>query len=352
MATMALINGVRLNYVQLDEGPDDDREHLVMVHGLATNMAFWYFQYAPEFARRFRVTLFDLRGHGRSQMSHSGYTPGNLAKDLEGLLDHLGIAKAHFLAHSYGGVVTLRLACAQPQRLRSLVLADSHISAARHGLTEQDWDYGRRLQPLLERHGLDLDVTDPYFGYRLLTRVAQWQVRGFNIPHELAEVVGPLVGRAGGRTASRWLELMALAEAEKELMSDDGLTRDRLQQLDFPILAMYGDRSQARMTGKALLDIWPHAEFRRVRDAGHFFPTSRPTELISGCKRFWRGDFDSGSRGYRDGENGERHFRSDRVFRSGDAWFYTTRETKPIGPFEEHDAAHEGLARFMAGVQT
>ena len=350
MTNVAQVNGVRLNCVQLDNGPDDTREHLVMVHGLATNMAFWYFQYAPHFARRFRVTMFDLRGHGRSQMTHTGYTPENLARDLHGLLDHLGIDKAHFVSHSYGGVVTLRFACEHPGRVRSLVLADSHLTAARLAANGHEWDYGRRLQPILEQHGLDLDVHDPYFGYKLLTRVAQWQVRGFTVPQELAELVGPLIGRSGGRTAARWLELMALAEAEDELMSDDGLTRERLQALKFPILAMYGDRSQARMSGKALLDIWPQAEFRRVRDAGHFFPTSRAEEVISGCERFWSGEFDHGARRQRAGENGKRHFRSDRVFRLEGAWYFTTRESEPVGPFDRREAARDGLKRFMAGV--
>lgn len=59
----ATINGVRLNYVQVDDGGDGAREDLVMVHGLATSLAFWYFRYAPEFSRRFRVTMLDLRGH-------------------------------------------------------------------------------------------------------------------------------------------------------------------------------------------------------------------------------------------------------------------------------------------------
>jgi pimeloyl-ACP methyl ester carboxylesterase len=104
-----------------------------MVHGLATNMAFWYFHYAALFARRYRSPLYDLRGHGRSEMPPGGYTPDNLARDLEGLLDHLSIRRAHFLVHSFGGVIALNLARVAPERIASLVLADTHISAARCG---------------------------------------------------------------------------------------------------------------------------------------------------------------------------------------------------------------------------
>src|SRR5438046_4762158 len=110
----------------------DEPEDLVMVHGLAANMAFWYFKYACELARDFRVTVFDLRGHGRSQITPSGYTPDNLAVDLACLLDQLGIGSAHLLAHSFGGVVALRFALQRPERVRSLVLADTHVAAVRH----------------------------------------------------------------------------------------------------------------------------------------------------------------------------------------------------------------------------
>ena len=236
---VALVNGVKLHYVRIDDGPDDEREHLVMVHGLATSLAFWYFQYAPVVARRYRLTLFDLRGHGRSEMPAEGYSPAHMAQDTAALLDHLGIERAHFLAHSYGGVVTLNLACAQPDRVRSLVLADSHLSAVRHVETRQEWEYGQRIQPILDRYGVDLDTRDPYFGYRLLTRVAEFQINGLAVPPELSEVVTPLMGKTGNRTAAQWLHLMASTSAEREMMGDDGLALERLRALKFPILAMY-----------------------------------------------------------------------------------------------------------------
>jgi pimeloyl-ACP methyl ester carboxylesterase len=347
----AIVNGVRLNYVRMDNGEDDAREHLIMVHGLATNLAFWYFRYASEFAKQFRVTLYDLRGHGRSDMPPAGYSPAVLAQDLSALMDHLGIASAHFLAHSFGGVVTMNLAAAQPHRVRSLVLADSHIAAVRHVETPQEWEYGQRLQPILDRHGIDLDTRDPYFGYKLLTRVAEWQLRGFSLPQEVADLVGPLTGKGGSRTSAQWLRLMRTTAAESEMMGDDGLTLGKLRALRFPILAMYGDHSQARLTGAELLELWPHAEFRRVRDAGHFFPTSRPEEVLSGCKRFWKGEFTNAPRRHRAGEPRRSYFRSDRVFNADDGWYFTTRNENRVGPFAAREDAREGLASFISAMK-
>lgn len=348
--TGAFVNGVKLNHVRMDSGANDTREHLVMVHGLATSLAFWYLRFAIEFSQQFRVTLYDLRGHGRSEMPASGYTPAILARDLAKLLDHLEIDKAHLLSHSFGGVVALNFAVDQPDRVRSLVLADTHISAVRHVETPQEWAYGQEIQPLLDRHGFGIDAHDPYFGYKLLTRMAERQRDGEQLPEELSELAGPLLGKSGKRTAAKWLELMYGTTAERELMGDDGLTLDALRALRFPILAMYGDRSQARLTGSELLDIWPHAEFRRVRDAGHFFPTSRPEEVIAGCRRFWGGEY-SRMPHHRVGESHQRHFRSERVFAIDGRWYFTTREEARVGPFSAREEAHLEYSRQVAASQ-
>ena len=342
----ALINGVRLNHVQMaapDAGPQED---LVMVHGLATNMAFWYFHYAAVFARRYRVTVYDLRGHGRSEMTADGYPPDNLARALEGLLDHLSIRRAHFLVHSFGGVVALNLARIAPERIASLVLADTHISAAR-GAAGQAWDYGTGIQPLLDEAGVALDTRDPYFGYRLLTEVARMQLDHEPVPPGLEKLVGPLVGNGGSKTAAQWLRLMQNPSAEKELMGEDGLSLEALRRLRFPILAMYGDNSQARLTGEELLRVWPHAEFRRVRDAGHFFPSSRPAEVIQACNQFWRGDFEKLAT-HRAGDPDARHFRSDRVFQATGGWYCLTREGGSLGPFISQEDACEQLEAYIS----
>ncbi|MBI3156618.1 MAG: alpha/beta hydrolase [Burkholderiales bacterium] len=347
---MVRVNGVELNVLQLDEGDGAAREDLVMVHGLATNMAFWYFKYAVPLSRRFRITLYDLRGHGRSEMPASGYAPEVLGRDLAALLDHLGIEKAHLMAHSFGGVVALNFACAQPQRVRSLVLADSHFSAGRSVHARAQWAFGRRVQPVLDRYGLDLDTQDPYFGPRLLLRVAEWQINGFEIPRELGDLVSPLLGRTGKRTAGEFLRLMRTTSAEREMTADDGLTLDRLRALRFPIVAMYGDNSPARLSGSELLEIWPHAIFRRVRDAGHFFPTVRPQQVLADCLRFWDGELDHAHRRQRAGESGRAWFRSDRVFPSEGGWYYTTRSEQRVGPFASREAAAQRLQGFLAEV--
>ena len=263
------------------------------------------------------------------------------------LLDHLGIERAHFLAHSFGGVIALNLACFDPRRIASLMLADTNISAFRRQSEPDEWRYGDEIQLVLDRHGLALDARDPYFGYRLLTEVARLQMKNAEVPPALLELVSPLMGKHGNRTAIQWLKLMDSPLAEKELMANDSLTLEKLRKLSFPILAMYGSRSRANLTGKQLLDAWPHAEFRCVRDAGHFFPASKPEEVIATCQRFWGGVF-AYKRRHRHGETKKNHFRSDRMYQRDGVWYFLTRESTQIGPFAELGEAEEYLAFYIS----
>ena len=248
--------------------------------------------------------------------------------------------------HSFGGVIALNLARFAPERIASLVLADTHISAAR-GAAGQVWDYGTGMQALLDHAGVALDTRDPYFGYRLLTEVARMQLDREPVPAGLEKLVGPLIANGGSRTAAQWLRLMRSTSAEKELMGEDGLPLEALRRLRFPILAMYGDNSQARLTGEELLQVWPHAEFRRVRDAGHFFPSSRPAEVIQACSQFWGGDFRKLA-AHRAGEPEQRHFRSDRVLQAEGGWYCLTREGGSLGPFTSQEDATEQLAAYIS----
>ncbi len=196
---------------------------------------------------------------------------------------------------------------------------------------------------------MKLDAHDPFFGYKLLTEVSHLQMANAVVPPELDELVRPLAGQCGSRTAAQWLKLMDTTRARDELMGDDGLCLSELRRLTFPILAMYGDQSQARLTGKELLEVWPHAEFRRVHRAGHFFPTTRPLEVVHACERFWGGEFATRPKA-RAGEARRSHFRSDRVYETGGRWFFMTREQAQVGPFDGEDEAKDTLASFIRAV--
>ena len=85
-------------------GPSGDGPVIVMIHGLASSFAFWM-PASQVVASRYRVLLYDQRGHGRSSMPRNGYTPSRMAEDLQCLLDHLAVECAVIVGHSFGGSV-------------------------------------------------------------------------------------------------------------------------------------------------------------------------------------------------------------------------------------------------------
>lgn len=286
------VNDVRLNCVQIDDESGDGHEDLVMVHGLATNFSFWYLPHAVTFSKRFRVTLYDLRGHGRSGMPETGYSPTNMATDLEKLLDHFDIQRAHFVAHSFGGLVTLNLARYNPERFASLILADTSIPSILLPHEFRKWPMGKKIRKMLKRYGIDFNIEahaeTPHLGYRLFNAMADLQARNIGIPADLSALLGPFAERHNVRTTQKWLQLIETTRARYELTGGNHLSSDCLMQMKIPTLAMYGELSHAMVTGEKLQHIWPHAYFRKISHAGHFFPVTRPDDFIMSCENFWR----------------------------------------------------------------
>ena len=100
---------------------------VVLIHGHSTDLRLWDTQVGPLTDAGFRVVRYDVRGHGRSTVTERGYTWENYALDLRDLLDHLGIASASLVGLSMGGGIALAVAVMFPERVASLVLADSAL---------------------------------------------------------------------------------------------------------------------------------------------------------------------------------------------------------------------------------
>lgn len=98
---------------------------VVFIHGAGGNSSIWYKQ-VRAFSAHFNLLLVDLRGHGRSPgaiESGKAYSFEDIAADVVEVMDHLGIAKAHFVGVSLGTIVIRQLAEMQAERVSSMVLA-------------------------------------------------------------------------------------------------------------------------------------------------------------------------------------------------------------------------------------
>jgi 3-oxoadipate enol-lactonase len=76
-------------------------------------------------AGTYRLVRYDHRGHGRSAVPPGPYEIGDLGRDVLELLDRLGIARAHYVGTSLGGMVGLWLAVHAPERIDRLALVCS-----------------------------------------------------------------------------------------------------------------------------------------------------------------------------------------------------------------------------------
>jgi pimeloyl-ACP methyl ester carboxylesterase len=124
---------------------------LVLVMGLGTQMLGWDEEFCASLAARgFHVVRFDNRDIGRStKLSHlppptlrqivlrdrraAGYSLADMADDAIGLLDHLGIERAHVAGASMGGMIAQRIAIRHPARVLSLVSIMSNTGARLNG---------------------------------------------------------------------------------------------------------------------------------------------------------------------------------------------------------------------------
>ena len=95
---------------------------LLLIHGLG--YARWGWEpVLPELAEQFDVILFDNRGIGESDAPPGPYTVAEMAADAVQVLDEAGVARAHVVGTSLGGMIAQELALAYPERVDRLVLA-------------------------------------------------------------------------------------------------------------------------------------------------------------------------------------------------------------------------------------
>jgi pimeloyl-ACP methyl ester carboxylesterase len=133
---LAPANEIELAYQEVG---DPSGEAVVLVMGLATQMLAWDEELCGLIAERgFRVVRFDNRDIGHSTMldalgmpsridmiagrrATARYLLSDMATDTFGLMDHLGIERAHVVGASMGGMIAQEMAIRRPERVSSMV---------------------------------------------------------------------------------------------------------------------------------------------------------------------------------------------------------------------------------------
>jgi 3-oxoadipate enol-lactonase len=110
-------NDMSLYYEFAGEGPA-----LCLINGYRLSGGAWPDAFIARLAARCSVLWFDNRGTGRSGKPDAGYEFANLARDVIGLLDDLGLARVHLFGFSMGGAIAQEVAVRHADRIGRLVL--------------------------------------------------------------------------------------------------------------------------------------------------------------------------------------------------------------------------------------
>jgi len=140
--------GVRVKDVDLFYTDQGTGEPVLFIHGLTWDHTLWDNQVAA-LRDRYRCVAVDLIGHGESGDVDYDYSFEDLADYMAGLLDKIGIERAHVVGLSMGGMTALPMALAHPRRVLSLALLDTDAqpeapekAASYHQLSDAAIEHG------------------------------------------------------------------------------------------------------------------------------------------------------------------------------------------------------------------
>jgi pimeloyl-ACP methyl ester carboxylesterase len=124
----ATVNGVKMYFVRGGDGPA-----VVLIHGFPQD---WYEYHAimPNLAKRFTVVAIDLPGIGLSAGRQDGYAAADMARDLRGLIQELGLKRPYIVGHDMGGIVAYAFIRIFPEEARGLMILDVPLPGI------QGWD--------------------------------------------------------------------------------------------------------------------------------------------------------------------------------------------------------------------
>jgi len=208
------INGQWIHY----EDSGGNLPPIVLAHGLLMDQEM----FAPQLdalGSRYRMITWDARCHGQTETTDDAFTYWDLAEDLRGLLDHLGIARAVIGGMSQGGFVALRFALKHPERVAALILLGTQA--------------GTEDPTRVASYELMLDV---------------WETEGLN--DQLAEMIAAIIlgHEWAGRDAwiAKWRQMprSLLRPAFMALVGREDI-HDRLGEIKAPALVIHGTADAA-----------------------------------------------------------------------------------------------------------
>jgi pimeloyl-ACP methyl ester carboxylesterase len=218
---------------------------LVLLHGGMLTIELNFAGLIPTLARTHLVIGVEMQGHGRTADIARAITPAALAEDVVGLLDHLGIDRAHVLGHSLGAAVALELAVSHPTRIRSIVPISGSVRP----------------------EGMHEDLTDPA---KQATSTRMPTPQDFADFHDAYQRLSPHPDHFDAF-------LTTLSSSNADLK---GWTDDQLAAITAPVLLVLGDHDFVTIEHAALMQhLIPGAQLAVLPNTTHMTATKR-TDLL------------------------------------------------------------------------
>ncbi|MFI7588164.1 alpha/beta fold hydrolase [Spongisporangium articulatum] len=304
-ARIVISDGVPL-HVEVDEpddavhGPDESlaealverlgnltrnrrRPTIVMSHGYALTLDSWHYQRLA-LRGRFRLVLWDQRGHGRSGTGPAGAsTIDQIGRDLAAVIDAVEPkGPLVLLGHSMGGMTVMSLAAQRPDLFRKRVRGVALLSTSAGGLDKMDLGlagFGRlamRAAPtavkvLARRPGLV--ARSRKLGNDLETLLVRRYSFGSTVPPQLVAFAARMIAETRVEVISDFLPTFSTHDKREALSA--------MREIEG--LVMVGDRDLLipAEQGREIADRLPEAEFVLVPEAGHLLPLEYPG-LVNG----------------------------------------------------------------------
>ena len=259
------VNGVRIYHEVHGEGPP-----LVLCHSFALDVRIWTPNLA-ELARFHRVIVYDVRGHGRTEVpkKESSYSYPIFAKDLARLADHLNLERFSLAGLCMGGQIASLFALEHPERVSSLILINTgpFLSVKHDPAVEAHW---RGLADRIEKEGIE----------------ANFQALAGNMTSPRFQAA-----RSEGLELLRRIVLSAPAQGLAQTIRGAFLTvednDEEFRKLEVPVLVVLGELDATwSARSEPFRKTIPHAEWLTVKDAGHLANLEKPDEFNGAVLRF------------------------------------------------------------------
>ncbi|WP_086824181.1 alpha/beta fold hydrolase [Allokutzneria sp. NRRL B-24872] len=260
---------VRVNGIELCAetfGDPADRV-ILLIAGAATSMDWWAAEFCARLAAAGRFVIrYDHRDTGASTCDEPGrpsYTAQALTDDALGLLDAVGVARAHLAGMSSGGAIAQELAVRHPDRVASLTVMSTTFYAG----------------------GPDLPRAVPELSAKFAAAPAppDWSDRAAVVEHLVADWA-PYSGPAGAteaelrelaeRVVDRSVSVASSGNHWQVIAEEEGPSEHRLGEISVPALVIHGtaDPLFPFPHGRALAAALPGASLLPLREVGHEVP--------------------------------------------------------------------------------